>query len=1243
MNGASWISAALTAFFVTCDSQLIPASDCPLNWYPFEKHCYKFIVYPLRTFREAATECEEYGAGLLSVNSAQEHEFINNLLKRIDQDRSLWYTSGHKEQNHVKWTGDGTVSANDVTFWASPDDSRSLSDFIVYKYSVSNLNYAWGATDGGQSFKFICEIPRSETQRLLQENRDFTYGTNITDPSLAPRGPKFTMHPSNTVLTNRSHLPSIECNAIGNPQPSYSWHRTDVTGSVEEVISMSAFYTISNGKLTFNQINEKRDAGDYHCEASNIYGSIRSAPAKVTFGSIAQFPNVPQGVTRVALYQGTYLNCNPPTHKPAISYQWMKGRSFLIQSLNSYFFLSADGNLYFSEVQQNDEGDYHCIVTLKASPGDTLATSQPPTETSLSIRLDVLGDTAALYPPQIHDEFPAVFPKSPKLGQTITIECLAYGRIPLKYGWTKTGDVGIPSKAYVRNFGRVLVIPNVQFMDEGSYTCHVTGRTQVASKDFLLTIGAKPYFTNPLKDLIVDENSDVTWRCGGIASPRASYSWYKNSRLISTGTDGIEITSNVLRIRNLQKNVHEGMYSCEASNIYGTAMTSGQLKVLSLKPSFAKNPLRQSILAANNGNLTIPCIPEAAPVPTITWLKNGGQMSLPVTDGNQRGAQQLTNGFLKIVGVSFGDGGFYTCVATNKNGESKSTGSVSVVGGITIVTQLPNVILANRNDTVFIECQATYDATRIDLVFVWKFNGRVIDFSQDSMYEKSSRVGIRGLLIHFIDYHHSGVYECVAMSTITQSSISTKVNVQGPPGMPGNIYRIKGSETTRTVTIKWTVPPNHGSPIQEYNIEAQTMTNPNWRPIAMNLSDFDVLIPGNLDSDKRQYTVTGLIPFNSYHFRVYARNRFPQPGEYSKPSEYIQLKPDKPVTAVQNVGGGGGSVGVLMISWQLLSDEERCGPNVGYKIYWRKNGTTDRFQVKNLTETDYMFKKMVSGKSISYTVNLNDENLFYLPYEVKVGVFNLYGDGPNSTTTVVYSSEGIPLLRPTNVNGWEINATALWVTWDPMPNTREAIKGVIQGYEINVEDANNPNRKGVTAYHYGYMSGNNVIGLEPNTDYWVTVQVFNTAGESNPSEKQLLGTCLNPPLLYPEFVDILSDGPNSVYVKWRGVSTGLFEETLRGYKIRWWLLGENIKSANDTIVGKQTHGVVYGIAKGYVYALRVLGFSKGGDGKMSPTQYFTLGGRVHVDSRISDIKLAGTSLSPSLVILCFLCFVQFIL
>jgi hypothetical protein len=96
----------------------------------------------------------------------------------------------------------------------------------------------------------------------------------------------------------------------------------------------------------------------------------------------------------------------------------------------------------------------------------------------------------------------------------------------------------------------------------------------------ITSFAAKPYFVYPLKDLIVDENSDVTWRCEGIASPRATYVWYKNARLIPAGTEGVEISSNVLRIRNLRKNLHDGMYSCQASNMYGTAVTSAQLKIL---------------------------------------------------------------------------------------------------------------------------------------------------------------------------------------------------------------------------------------------------------------------------------------------------------------------------------------------------------------------------------------------------------------------------------------------------------------------------------------------------------------------------------------------------------------------------------------------------------------------------------------------------------------------------------------
>lgn len=71
----------------------------------------------------------------------------------------------------------------------------------------------------------------------------------------------------------------------------------------------------------------------------------------------------------------------------------MKENSFLLPVLNKHFFVSIGGNLYFSEVQSSDAAIYHCIVTLAALPGDTMATDQPPTETSMGMPLRVAGES----------------------------------------------------------------------------------------------------------------------------------------------------------------------------------------------------------------------------------------------------------------------------------------------------------------------------------------------------------------------------------------------------------------------------------------------------------------------------------------------------------------------------------------------------------------------------------------------------------------------------------------------------------------------------------------------------------------------------------------------------------------------------------------------------------------------------------------------------------------------------------
>ncbi|XP_022311293.1 contactin-like [Crassostrea virginica] len=1219
--------------------------DCPVGWFTYNDHCYKFQIYPKRTYEEAVKTCEGFGAALVSVNSVDENNFITQRLLEIDHWRSLWYTSGIHQDGVVRWNGDGSQSSSNILFWISAAHRDLNPMIIVYSYAENLLRYGWSKVEGDDLYNFICEIKKSELNRIVQQERDFTYGSNITDPLKVEKGPRFSLQPKNVVLTTRSYLPSIECVAIGNPQPTYLWQRKGYTGQVDTLVSNTA-YTISNGKLTFDntRLNETRDTGEYYCVSSNRFGSVRSEPSKVSFGRLEQFPNVAPGPVNVALYQGTYLQCNPPSHKPALKYQWMKGSSFLLSVLNKHFFVSAGGNLYFSEVQTSDDANYHCVVTLAALPGDSMATSQPPTETSLSMALNVIGESAANYPPQIHTDFPAVFPRTPLKGMDVRLECLAYGRLPLDYSWVRKGNKDLPRKAYTKDYNRVLVIPDIQFGDEGTYSCLVRGRINADDKDVFLSIDAKPYFLYPLRDLVVDENSQVTLRCEALGRPKPTFSWYKNSELILPVPGEIDIVSNVLTIARAQVKKHSGMYECAAQNTHGTSITTAQIKVISLKPTFAKYPLPNTMLAAENGNLTIPCRPEAAPSPEIVWMKNGGQLALTYTNGNQGGAQMLLNGYLKIVGVSQGDSGFYTCQAKNVHGSDQTTTNVVVSKGV-YLAPIPRTFTVDRNGSLFIQCQASYDASNLDLVYVWKFNGQLIDLDRETLLKKGTSGGFNGLFINYADYHHAGQYECIAQTTITQTSVATEVKVRGPPGMPGLVYRVKGSETPHSVTLKWTRAPDHDSSVLFYHIEAQTVFNSTWRLLSR-VTAMETLIPGPNPDDKRQYTVSGLIPYNNYRFRVYATNAYLEPGEMSLPTEEIHIPGARPIMAPTNVGGGGGSVGVLTITWRLLSKEYESGPNVVYHVYWRRSREgpiNSEFQMQNLTVSDkrLVISNRTDGLYGTYTETLPSDDLYYLPYDVMVGVGNAYGSGPNSTIVTIYSSEGIPLARPQNVNGFELNSTALWVTWDPMLNTRENAKGVIKGYRITVhielvdDDTNEITfKKVVTSYYHGQMSANKVIGMEPNTDYWVTVEMFNSAGLSNPSERQRLSTCLAAPILYPEFVNIQSHGSNSVYVEWRGVSTGLFEETLWGYKMRYWLQGDDIRTANDTITGKETHGVIYGIQRGYVYCLRVMGFSKGGDGKMSPTTYFTLGGLVPVDRTISEIRAAGSAAQSSLAIVC---------
>lgn len=94
---------------------------------------------------------------------------------------------------------------------------------------------------------------------------------------------------------------------------------------------------------------------------------------------------------------------------------------------------------------------------------------------------------------------------------------------------------------------------------------------------------------------------------------------------------------------------------------------------VALKPSFKKHPMEPETYAAERGNVTIVCNPEAAPRPKFLWKKDGNVIG----GGGRR--QILENGNLIISPVSHDDEGMYVCTATNQHGTDETRGRLIVL------------------------------------------------------------------------------------------------------------------------------------------------------------------------------------------------------------------------------------------------------------------------------------------------------------------------------------------------------------------------------------------------------------------------------------------------------------------------------------------------------------------------------------------------------------------------------------
>ena len=1103
---------------------------------------------------------------LASVDTLEEHRFIADHLNRIDPQHRRWYISTRQEdQNRWVNLGDKSQMLNLQQYFLSSNEWGEAigqdykKDYLVYAYSLKEGRWGFQPVFGHEEYLYICEMPIEEVTYLMTDERTHEYGQPVGDPRYYPMGPFFIRQPNNTVFNvasrNQRNDISLRCIATGWPTPNYRWfreiYRNDSLIEKEVDPLADARVTISGGQLIINDPNQVTDRGRYFCKATNKFGSIRSQSVSISFGFIGEFilrRNNEMGSEN----WGKAISCDPPQYFPDVKFYWARDYFPNFVEEDRRVLVSYDGYLYFSSLEKIDRGNYSCSVQSSVSSNG---------RTGPFFTLDVTPhpNYQQLRFPQ---NFPKAFPEAPVAGEDVRLECIAFGYPVPYYNWTRKNSE-IPDDAIITNHNRVLILPRVRVEDQGEYVCRAYNDKVSITGSVVLSIQSRPVFTISIGDMHVDEKDDLTWTCEAFGIPDVRYAWLKNGITISGSDqngnsnlpiedrDRYEIRDNVLIIRRVSKFRDEGMYQCKAYNELDTRYSSGQLRVLAFAPTFAKYPLEEKTYAAEKGNITLRCRPEGAPQPQFTWRKDGNKI------GSGGKYIIFDNGNLFIRQVTIGDTGTYTCEAANEYGKAESTGKLFVKQGPTFNTGVkPNPrLIVKHGDRVELRCKAEASPL-LDMAYSWRLNGLNIRFFEDDEKDRiltlknapSNRLDggtslfrslsehqrllqsakwfhssnydtdafykgtgnynqfRRGYLdgymtIENITYAEAGKYECAVDTAVGTIFATSEVIVHGPPGPAGGVSALDLQSTSGIIV--WTDGVIYGRQITGYRIEGRTDHNQTWLVLADKVIAEDYQLVGARAQihGRRQYVLKDkLSPFAAYQFRIAAYNELGM-GEYSEASPQYNTLPGPPKKAPSNLRGGGGRTGDLTIIWDRLPRQDHNAPGIYYRVYYRRIGIDP--------ERDFQQKTLKSLGNLGLYVVRIQRKYFYTQYEVKVQVFNDMCEepacnGPISQPQIIYSAEDLPQVAPTQVGARPYNSTALNITWIPIPDVREKIRGELIGHRIKYwrQDLNEITE---SQYLLSRSTAPNalIIGLQPNAYYWVRVMAYNSAGPGPESERFL--------------------------------------------------------------------------------------------------------------------------------------------
>ncbi|XP_053461676.1 neurofascin isoform X10 [Nycticebus coucang] len=834
------------------------------------------------------------------------------------------------------------------------------------------------------------------------------------DPSIQS---ELTQPPTITKQSVKDHIVDprdnilIECEAKGNPAPSFHWTRNSRFFNIAKDPRVSMRRRSGTLVIDFRSGGRPEEyEGEYQCFARNKFGTALSNRIRLQVSKSPLWPK--ENLDPVVVQEGAplTLQCNPPPGLPSPVIFWMSSSMEPITQ-DKRVSQGHNGDLYFSNVMQQDtQTDYSCNArfhfthTIQQKNPFTLKvlTNHPYNDSSLRNHPDmysargVAERTPSFMYPQGTSSSQMVL-----RGTDLLLECIASGVPTPDIAWYKKGGDLPSDKAKFENFNKALRITNVSEEDSGEYFCLASNKMGSIRHTISVRVKAAPYWLDEPKNLILAPGEDGRLVCRANGNPKPTVQWMVNGEPLQSAppNPNREVAGDTIIFRDTQIS-SRAVYQCNTSNEHGYLLANAFVSVLDVPPRMM-SPRNQLIRVILYNRTRLDCPFFGSPIPTLRWFKNGQGSNL---DGGNYHVYE--NGSLEIKMIRKEDQGIYTCVATNILGKAENQVRLEVKDP-TRIYRMPEDQVAKRGTTVQLECRVKHDPS-LKLTVSWLKDDEPLYIGSRMKKEDDS------LTIFGVAERDQGSYTCIASTELDQDLAKAYLTVladqvtptnrlaalpKGRPDRPRDLELTDLAE--RSVRLTWIPGDDNNSPITDYVVQFE---EDQFQPgVWHDHSKF----PGSVNS-----AVLRLSPYVNYQFRVIAINEVGS-SHPSLPSERYRTSGAPPESNPSDVKGEGTRKNNMEITWTPMNATSAFGPNLRYIVKWRRRETREAWNNATVWGSRYLV----------------GQTPVYVPYEIRVQAENDFGKGPEPDTVIGYSGEDLP-SAPRRFRVRQPNLETINLEWD---------------------------------------------------------------------------------------------------------------------------------------------------------------------------------------------------------------------